>query len=45
MKKIIILALVLTACKSASYYGDKISAENLISYKDAKWEITLKRYK
>ena len=36
MKKIIILALVLTACKSASYYGDKISAENLVSYKDAK---------
>ena len=36
MKKIIILALVLTACKSASYFGDKISSENLVSYKDAK---------
>ena len=34
--KIIILALVLTACKSASYFGDKISSENLVSYKDAK---------
>ena len=36
MKKIILLALVLTACKSASYFGDKISSENLVSYKDAK---------
>ena len=36
MKKIIILTLVLTACKSASYFGNKISSENLVSYKDAK---------
>ena len=36
MKKIIILALVLTACKSASYYGEKISSENPIQYEDAK---------